>query len=508
MTNKLVECIPNFSEGSNFDTIRKIEKAIQSVENIKILDKHSDKDHNRTVITYIGDPDAVQESAFRAIKEASKLIDLDHHQGRHPRIGATDVVPLIPISGIDIIECVEISKKLAERVGSELKIPVYLYEESAILPERKNLEKIRKGEYEVLKQEITTNIERKPDYGPSYLTPAGATVIGARHPLIAFNVYLDTDDLSKAKSIAKAIRESSGGLKYVKALGMMVGGLAQVSMNLTNFHETSISRVMMEIFTLATQLDVNIHHSELVGLIPRDALIEASIEQLKIEDFEDSQILENQLDRLNIDQIVQKDEFLEALASDKPTPGGGSAAAYSGAMAAGLVSMVARLTIGKKKYKQVENQMQEILLQSENLRKELLELVNEDANAFEYVMNAFKLPKGDKSLDEIRSKAIKDATIYAAKIPSEVAAASVKVLALAEKTASLANINTISDSGSAGALAFASIRSAAYNVRINLASLAQNETGENLASKLNELEKRAKLLDEQLTKSINDRGGI
>ncbi|MFN2215306.1 MAG: glutamate formimidoyltransferase, partial [Anaerolineales bacterium] len=268
MTNKLVECIPNFSEGSNFDTIRKIEKAIQSVENIKILDKHSDKDHNRTVITYIGDPDAVQESAFRSIKEASKLIDLDHHRGSHPRIGATDVVPLIPISGIDIIECVEISKKLAERVGSELKIPVYLYEESAILPERKNLEKIRKGEYEVLKQEITTNIERKPDYGPSYLTPAGATVIGARHPLIAFNVFLDTDDLSKAKSIAKAIRESSGGLKYVKALGMMVGGLAQVSMNLTNFHETSISRVMMEIFTLATQLDVNIHHSELVGLIP------------------------------------------------------------------------------------------------------------------------------------------------------------------------------------------------------------------------------------------------
>ena len=249
MTEKIIECIANFSEGQNPEIIQRIIRALLSVKNIQVLDKHSDIDHNRTVVTFVGPPDDVQEAAFQAIKVAGKIIDLDHHKGSHPRIGATDVVPLVPISGISMDECIQLSKTLAEKVGSELNIPVYLYEESALIPERRNLEKIRKGEYELLKTEIQTNPSRVPDFGPSMLTSAGATVIGARYPLIAFNVYLDSADLEKAKIIAKKIRESSGGLPNVKALGMIVGGLAQVSMNLTNYRETSIHRVMSEIIS-------------------------------------------------------------------------------------------------------------------------------------------------------------------------------------------------------------------------------------------------------------------
>ncbi|HKZ43542.1 MAG TPA: glutamate formimidoyltransferase [Anaerolineales bacterium] len=508
MAKKLVECIPNFSEGRNPEIIQKITQAILSINNIRILDKHSDRDHNRTVITFIGEPKDVQEAAFQAIRMAGKLIDLNQHKGSHPRIGATDVVPFVPISGISINECVELSRNLAERVGRELQIPVYLYEESAVIPDRKNLEKIRKGEYEILKNEIISNPDRIPDFGPSILSSAGATVIGTRYPLIAFNVYLNTNNMVMAKSIAGKIRESSGGLRFVKALGMMVGGLAQVSMNLTNFHETSIFKVMTSINSLAEELGVGIHHSELVGLIPREALIESSIEQLKLMGFDNNQILENQLEDLTLDRKTSDFLFLDALASEKPTPGGGSAAAYSGAMAASLVSMVTRLTIGKKKYVQIEAQMQEILLQSESLRKELIELVREDAEAFEYVMNAFKLPRDNNQLEEIRSKAIDDATLYAAKIPFEVATASLKTLALAEKIASMGNINAISDAGSAGALAITAIKCAAYNIRINLSFLEKNETGIALAIKLEDIEERTKQIAEQLTNTLKERGGI
>ncbi|MFM8425667.1 MAG: glutamate formimidoyltransferase, partial [Chloroflexota bacterium] len=232
MPTQLIECIPNFSEARRPEVIDQIVAAIQSVSEVKLLDRSSDFDHNRTVLTFAGSPAGVEEAAFRAIKTASELIDLDQHTGEHPRIGATDVVPFVPLSGATMEECIAIAKRLGERVGKELNIPIYLYEAAATKPERTNLENIRKGQYEGLKTEIE-KLERQPDFGPSKLPKAGATVIGARNPLIAFNVYLTTDDVSIAKKIAKAVRQSSGGLRYVKGLGLLVEGRAQVSMNLT-----------------------------------------------------------------------------------------------------------------------------------------------------------------------------------------------------------------------------------------------------------------------------------
>src|SRR5262245_57154667 len=236
MPTQLIECISNFSEAQRPEVIDQIVAAIQSVDDVKLLDRSSDLDHNRTVLTFAGSPFAVEEAAFRAIKTASELIDLDHHKGEHPRIGATDVVPFVPLSGATMEDCVAMARRLGERVGRELQIPVYLYESAATRPERTNLENVRKGQFEGLKSEIEVNPERKPDFGPARVGSAGATLIGARNPLIAFNVYLTTTEVDIAKKIAKAIRQSSGGLRYVKALGLSVEGRAQVSMNLTNFH--------------------------------------------------------------------------------------------------------------------------------------------------------------------------------------------------------------------------------------------------------------------------------
>ena len=244
MPNQLIECISNFSEARRPEVIDQIVAAVQSVDEVKLLDRSSDLDHNRTVLTFAGPPFAVEEAAFRAIKTASELINMDHHTGEHPRIGATDVVPFVPLNGASMDDCIAIAKRLGERVGSELEIPVYLYEAAATRPERANLENIRRGQYEALKAEISSNPDRQPDYGPAKIGPAGATVIGARNPLIAFNIYLTTEDVDIAKKIAKAIRHSSGGLRYVKALGLLVEGRAQVSMNLINFRETPIARVV------------------------------------------------------------------------------------------------------------------------------------------------------------------------------------------------------------------------------------------------------------------------
>ncbi|MBK9781390.1 MAG: glutamate formimidoyltransferase [Anaerolineales bacterium] len=291
MATQLIECIPNFSDARRPEVIDQIVAAIQSVEEVKLLDRSSDLDHNRTVLTFAGSAAGVEEAAFRAIQTAASLIDLDQHTGEHPRIGATDVVPFVPLSGASMEECIAIAQRLGERVGKELSIPVYLYESAATKPERTNLENIRKGQYEGLKADVETNPERKPDFGPSKLPKAGATVIGARNPLIAFNVYLTSDDVSIAKKIAKAVRQSSGGLRYVKGLGLLVDGRAQVSMNLTNFRETPIARVVEFIRREAERYGVGIHHSELVGLIPQEALVDAAVWYTQLDAFSPEQIL-------------------------------------------------------------------------------------------------------------------------------------------------------------------------------------------------------------------------
>ncbi len=295
LPKRLVECVPNFSEGRRQEVIDAIVGAIKSVPNVWILDVESDPDHNRSVVTCVGEPEAAQEAMFRAIAKAAELINLDEHQGEHPRIGATDVVPFIPLRGVTMEECVALARQLGQRVGEELGIPVYLYEAAATRPDRENLANIRKGEYEGLKEAIKTDPNREPDFGPRELGPAGATVIGAREFLIAFNVYLNTDDVKIAKRIARAVRHSSGGLRYVKALGMLVGGQAQVSMNLTNFKKTPIFRVVELIRREAARYGCTITHTELVGLTPQQAMLDVAQWYLQLDGFSASQVLENRL---------------------------------------------------------------------------------------------------------------------------------------------------------------------------------------------------------------------
>jgi len=511
MTNKLIECIPNFSEARRPEIIDQIVAAIESVSEVKALDRSSDLDHNRTVLTFAGTPAGVEEAAFRAIKTAAGLINLDQHSGAHPRMGATDVCPFVPLSGVTMDECIAIAKRLGERVGSELNIPVYLYEAAATRPERANLENIRRGQYEGLKREIETDPNRAPDFGPSKMPKAGATVIGARNPLVAFNVYLTTDDVDIAKKIAKAIRHSSGGLRYVKGLGLLVDGRAQISMNLTNFHDTPIARVVEFIRREAQRYGVGIHHSELVGLIPQEALVDAAVWYTQLDQFSPEQILESRLfsspdDASNTPR--KNSSFTEELAAPTPTPGGGSAGAYAGAMGAALVAMVAGLTIDKKKYAEVEAEMQAIRVMAESLRKELAQAVGDDAASFEVLMATFKMPKDADEQKAARNAAITQATLNAAHIPLHVSQDAVKVMELALKCVKHGNLNAISDSMSGFAMARAALTAAGYNVRININSLEDKSVGGKMLEELSELEKKADKLEKEARKVMKERGGI
>ena len=292
---KIVECAPNFSEGRRKEVIDQIAEAIAGVPGAHVLDVQSDTDHNRTVVTFVGEPEAVEEAAFWGIEKAAELIDMSLHRGEHPRMGAADVVPFVPIKNVTMEDCVAIARRLGERVGRELDIPVYLYEKAATRPERQNLAEVRRGEYEGIKAEIETRPEREPDFGPRHVGKAGATAIGARPPLIAFNVYLDTDDVEVAKAIARAVRHSSGGLRYVKALGLLVKGRAQVSMNLTDYRQTPVHRVVEMIRREAERYGVSVVESELIGLIPNEALVEAAKFYLQLGGLSSHQILENRL---------------------------------------------------------------------------------------------------------------------------------------------------------------------------------------------------------------------
>jgi glutamate formiminotransferase/formiminotetrahydrofolate cyclodeaminase len=506
---KLVECIPNFSEARRPEVVDQIATAVTSVDEVYLLDRSSDLDHNRTVLTFAGPPHAVEKAAFRAIKAAAELIDLDKHTGEHPRIGATDVCPFVPLNDVSMDECVEIAQRLGKRVGKELDIPVYLYEGAATRPDRVNLASIRKGEYEGLKKEIASNPDRKPDFGPSKLGPAGATVIGARNYLIAYNVYLTSDDVEIAKKIAKAIRHSSGGLRYVKALGLLVEGRAQVSMNLTDYRKTPIALVVETIRREAQRYGVGIHHSELVGMIPQDALVDASIWYTQLDAFDKGQILESRLYAATAsNQTRDCPSFIDELAAPTPTPGGGSAAAYSAAMGAGLVAMVAGLTMGKKKYADVEAQMQAIRVHAEKLREDLTYAVDDDAGAFEAVMGAFRLPKDTPEQKAARKSSIQSATLNAAHVPLHVAEGAVKVMELALRCVESANVNAISDAASAAAMAKAGLMAAGYNVRINVAGLPDPSAGEQYLSQVRELEVQAIELEKDIRQKLQERGGF
>ena len=512
---KIVECVPNFSEGRRPEVIEVIRQAI-SLPGVTILDQHSDADHNRTVITLAGEPEAIEQAAFAGIAKAAELIDLNLHRGEHPRIGATDVCPFVPVSGVSMEECVAIARRVGERVGSELNIPVYLYESAATRPERVNLENIRRGEYEKLKDEIGANPDRAPDFGPARVGPAGATVIGARPFLIAYNAYLNTSDVNIAKEIAKAIRHSSGGLRYVKALGLEVEGKAQVSMNLTDFRKTPIFRVVEMIRREAARHGCSIVKTELVGLIPQAALIDAAQWYLQIDDLTPDQVLENRIGETLAESLAAQTTgrvsepsqgltptaFLEATAAGSATPGGGAVAALAGALSAALAAMVARLTIGKKKYVEVEPEMKNVAARADEIRAVLTAAIEDDSAAFEAVMAATKLPKETDEQKRARDAAMQAATQRAIDVPMSVARACVDVLELAGAVAARGNVNAASDAATAVHMARAAIESAGMNVRGNAAGLKDKASAERQVQELKELAMRAGALAEQILGDI------
>jgi glutamate formiminotransferase/formiminotetrahydrofolate cyclodeaminase len=505
MPNPIVECIPNFSEARRPEVVEEIIQAITGVPGVIVLDRHSDTDHNRTVVTYVGSPEAVEEAAYQAASAAARRIDLDHHRGEHPRLGATDVVPFVPIRDVTMQECVEMARRVGKRVGDTLGIPVYLYEEAATRPERRNLEDVRRGEYEKLKEELGVRPERDPDFGPRKVGPAGATIIGARQPLIAFNVYLTTDDVSIAQKIAKAVRQSSGGLRYVKALGLLVDGRAQVSMNLTNFRQTPVARVVEMVRREARRYGVGIRSCELVGLTPQEALVDAAVWYTQLDAFDPAeQILETRLhDALSAAGEAgagapAEVSFLDDLSKGTPSPGGGSAAAHAGAAGAALAAMVARLTVGKKKYAAVEARMWQIIEQADALRAALTAAVKEDAAAFEGYLSAVRMAKDTAAQQEARAAALETATLQTIGVPLSVSEHAVEVLRLALETAP----------ASGAALARAALTASGLNVRINIPNLQDQAAGQTFLSRLEALEEEAARLEEALREAIHERGTL
>jgi glutamate formiminotransferase/formiminotetrahydrofolate cyclodeaminase len=477
----LVECVPNFSEGRRPDVIEAIRAAIAGVETVSIFDVSSDESHNRTVITFVVRVGHAVEAAFAGIREARNLIDLTKHTGEHPRMGATDVVPFIPLDGTTMEDCVALARTLGERVGRELEIPVYLYERAATRPERVNLADVRRGQFEGLRDEIARNPIRTPDYGPIRVHPtAGAVAIGARPILVAYNVYLGPEtNLEVAKKVAAAVRGSSGGLAHVKGMGIAVDGQAQVSMNLVDTEKTPVHRAFEMVKMEAASHGVSTTWSEIVGLVPERALIDAGVRHLQLRKYSPEQILERKV-REVVAEGPSLDGFVGAVASSSPTPGGGSVAAHVGALGAALAQMVAGLTIGRKKYAEVDSEMKEVAYRAAELRARLGALADGDARSYSAVSEAYKLPKEPAAAAKFREEAITRALIGASEVPLETARAAAEVADLASQVAAKGNTNAVSDAGVAALLAEAACKGAAYNVRINVASLDDKSLGAEL----------------------------
>jgi glutamate formiminotransferase len=469
----LVECVPNFSEGRDKAKVDAIVDAMK-LNGVYLLDREMDADHNRCVITLVGEREAIQEAAIRGVGKAAELIDLTKHQGAHPRMGASDVVPFIPIDGVTIEDCVAMARHVGEQIWKRFQIPVYFYEAAATSPERANLENIRRGQFEGIRDEITTNPARRPDFGELRVHPtAGATVVGARKFLIAYNVFLNTTDVDIAKKIAKAVRFSSGGMRFVKGAGFLVRGMAQVSMNLTDFEQTPVHRVFELVKREAVRYGVLPTSSEIVGLIPKKALEQAAEWFLQVENFDSSLILENRLAAVMGGKMAVGglragvEPFVEQLAAPTATPGGGSAAAAAGAMAAGLAHMVAAMSRGKKAYLAYETELSTAIARLSQLKEELKAAVDADAESFNTVMKAYKQAKESAVGDAIIEGALKQAT----SVPLGVAERAKEVGDLAAKLGPLTNPKMKSDLTTSSALARAAIEGAMANVEINLASI-------------------------------------
>jgi len=475
----LVECVPNFSEGRDKAKVDAIIEAMK-MPGVYLLDREMDSDHNRCVITLVGEREAIQEAAIRGVGKASELIDLNTHTGAHPRMGASDVVPFIPIDGVTIEDCVAMAKHVGEEIWKRYQIPVYLYEAAARTPERQGLENIRRGQFEGIRAEIATNPARRPDIGEPRIHPtAGATVVGARKFLIAYNVFLNTTDVDIAKKIAKAVRFSSGGMRFVKGAGFLVRGLAQVSMNLTDFEQTPVHRVFELVKREAARYGVIPISSEIVGLIPKKALEDAAEWFLQVENFDSSLILENRLAAVMSGKIAVGglragvEPFIEQLAAPTATPGGGSAAAAAAAMAAGLAGMVASMSRGKKAYLQYESQLSAAIARLTPLREELKSAIDVDAQSYDSVMKAYKAARSaadEKSGGILIESALKEAT----SVPLSVAEGAYEILQIVKSLEPITNPNMKSDLTTASALAGAAITGALANVEINLKSVKES----------------------------------
>ena len=550
---EIIECVPNFSEGRDLNVIRAITDAIESEDEVKLLDVDPGADTNRTVVTFIGTRKGILEGAFAGIAKAAEVIDMRKHSGAHARLGATDVCPLVPISGISEEECIELSHELAKRVAEELKIPIYLYEKSAQSPDRENLANIRSGEYEGLAEKLK-DPQWAPDYGEAvFNTKSGATVIGVREFLIAYNVNLNTSDRKLAHDIALTIREKGrlkrdkkgkiirdensvalrqpGTLKSTKAVGWYIDEykMAQVSINLTNYKITAPHEAFEEIRRIATKKGLRVTGSEVVGLIPKEAMLMAGRYYLKTqgksEGVPESELIRVAIQSMGLNDVSPFDpakkiieyqfkefekplidmtvrDFADELSTDSPAPGGGSVSALCGSLSASLTAMVADLTHGKKGYERQFKKMNDIAVEAQHLKDELLRLVDLDTVAFNKVMDSLRLPKKTNDDKEKRVRAIQDATKGAILVPLSVMKTTLNLLSLIDTVSKYGNINSISDAGVAALAAGTAVKGAGFNVLINLPGVDDKEFCDKMRSEVAELNKNAQRIAQRIVKRV------
>lgn len=549
----IIECVPNFSEGRNRTVIDQITQTIADTEGVSLLNVDPGAATNRTVVTFTGDPDSVIEAAFRGIKKAAELIDMSKHKGEHPRMGATDVCPLIPISGISMEETARYAEKLAERVGRELNIPVYLYEAAAKKPDRQNLATIRAGEYEGFFQKIN-DPEWKPDYGPAIMNvQSGATVIGARDFLVAYNVNLNTTSERRANSVAFDVREAGrvmkkgetilrdekgealrqpGKLKSVKGIGWFIEeyGIAQVSMNLTNLKVTSLHEAFEACCESATQRGMRVTGSELVGLVPKDVMLEAgryflkkqgrstgvsekelifiAIKSMGLDELAPfdpmERIIEYKMKANRQNLLVQKTliDFADTTASESPAPGGGSVSAYVGALGVALGTMVANLSAGKKGWEKQTAYFSDWADKGQAIKDKLIYLVDEDTNAFNAIITAVRMPKATDEEKEQRKIAMREATRYAIQIPLEVMKTAFESFDLVEAMVEKGNVNSISDAGVGGLCLKTAIYGAYLNVKINCAGFDDEDFVASVTQQADQLLEEAIKKEQNIVKAV------
>lgn len=553
---QIIECVPNFSEGCDMGIIKQITDQIETVDGVKLLDVDPGKATNRTVVTFVGEPEPVIEAAFLAIAKAKELIDMSKHKGEHPRMGATDVCPLVPIANISMEETVKYAHKLAKRVGEELEFPVYCYEFAAQTEERKNLAFIRSGEYEALSEKMGKP-EWKPDFGPAkFDAQAGSTAISARNFLVAYNFNLNTTSTRRANAIAFDVREAGrfknengknvldengkkirvpGTLKSTKAIGWFIEeyGVAQISMNLTDITITSIHEAFDEVERSARERGIRVTGSELVGLVPKQALIDAAKHFLKKQErsagIDEKELIKIAVKSLGLDELkpfIAEERVIEYLlesdankplinmtltafadetASESPAPGGGSIAAYMGVLGISLGTMVANLSSHKRGWDDKWEDFSIIAEQGQMLKEKLVNLVDEDTNAFNKIMDGFGLPKSNDAEKAARTKAIQDATEYATKVPLDVMKLSYDCLAPIQQMAEVGNPNSVTDAG-VGALAVRSAVMGAYlNVKINAAGLNNKALAESLLKEGQEIEDKTIALEAEILKIVNSK---